>query len=235
MKSKLWQRSLGALAVAAVVPASAAVITFEELAPTLLGVGESAMSGGMTLTQTNLGFGFVDTAAAFGPQTGLDVAIPQGTMGQFYTSTNDGSVKLTSSTGAAFNIRSFDFGFAAPLTALFGPNEVAGALVVDYVTESGIAGLEIFGAASDGAGLFNMATASAAAFQSNRLTSLTFTFVSPDGSGFLVNPNLNFNQFALDNIQIPEPTSVALAVLALGLMGGMNARRAKTPSVRSSN
>jgi hypothetical protein len=225
MKSKLWQRSLGALAVAAALPASAAVITFEGLTPGLVSAGDSVVVSGMSLMQLNPGLGSIDSAAAFGPGTGLDLAAPLGTMGQFYASLNDGSVKMTSADGSAFNIRSFDFGFIAALNGLYGANEAAGALVADYVTESGSSGFEVFDAVANGDGLFSMTTASAAAFQSNRLTSVTFTFVSPDGSGFLVNPNGNLNQFALDNIQIPEPTSVALAVLALGLMGGMNARR----------
>jgi PEP-CTERM motif len=234
MKAKLWQRALGALCVAAVLPASAATVTFEDVAPGLVGTGSSVTTGGMTLTQVGVGFGVVDSAAAFGPGTGLDLAVPMATIGQFYTSLNDGSVTMVSTNGKAFSIRGFDFGFVSALGGLFRPGELAGGLFVDYTTIDGVTDFVGFEALADGAGLFSMSTVSARALQDNLLTSVRFTFLSFDGTT-LVNPNFNFNQFALDNIQVPEPTSVALAVLAIGLMGGMNARRSKTQAVRSSN
>jgi len=226
MNSRLWQNVLGAMGIALAAPVMALSVNFEGLAPGFFFPGESVVQGIATLTTQN-GIGVIDTAAAFGPGTGLDLAVPLGTQGQFYSGLNDGALTLTLVDGKPFQIRGFDFGFISPLSNLYNPGEVPGALVMSFDALDGTGGSMTwsFGGADSG-GRFSMNQVGVSPLYSTVFTRVSFFACTFDANLSCVAPNNNFNQFAIDNI-IPEPGSLALAALALGLVGGLRKRRSQ--------
>jgi PEP-CTERM motif len=230
MKPTLWQMALCAAGVAAAVasPAMASTVTMEDVAPGTFYLPDGTFSrGGATFT-VNFGTGVIDTVAAFGAGVGLDAAPPKGNDSQFFIGLNDASVTLTSSNDRVLRVMGFDFGFVAALTALFAPGEEAGAMVASYVDLAGVAGAEVwsFGAA-DARGQFSFLSTSGTGALAAGVRSVEFFACTANAAGQCVRSNGNFSQFAIDNIDIPEPGSLALAALALGIAGGVRARRAR--------
>ncbi len=231
MKFNTWRHALCACSFAAVaaVPAQATVITFDGVAPgTLLVPGDSVSLNGFTFTALD-GPGVIDTAAAFGPGTGLDLAGPSGNPGPYYIGLNDGFVRMTAVGGGTFRILGLDFGFVSALTNLFNPGAVPGFFIAAYEEASGAFDFEVFsfGAAdANGSFSFQSVTGAGVGGLANALRVVDFFACTADANGDCVAFNANFSQFALDNIQIPEPGSLALALAALGLMAGFSRRKA---------
>jgi hypothetical protein len=235
MKLSGWRSCLGAvaLAFAAVLPAQATVVTFEDVAPSVFFDGDSFVTGSLVFSIANLtglpGFGVVDNASAYS----VFANAPVGTTGQFLGLLNDGGVVVSEEFGRIFTIDSLDFGFIAPLSGLAGGGSV-GQLTALALNQYGdfVSGAWDF--ADDGAGNFVMATLGAADLGAfgGPLQIAVFAACLYDGNGvcqtFVGN---NLGQFALDNIsvQIPEPAPLALAGLALGLMM-VSRRRVQAPA-----
>jgi hypothetical protein len=231
MTFKPWQRALCAisLAAAAAVPAQAVTVSFNTVTPgTIVLPGESVTEGGYTFTAFD-GFGVVDTAAAFGPGTGLDLAGPTGNPGPFYIGLNDSYVQMRAVGGVGFTLQGFSFGFVSALTNLFNPGDVPGLLVAEYEKINGSTGSEFFSfGAADAAGKFSFRSVNAAGLGglSGSLRFVDFYACTADGSGQCAAVNSNFSQFALDTINVPEPGSLALALAALALTAGFTRRKA---------
>jgi hypothetical protein len=215
------------LGLAAALPARADVITFEGVAPSLYFDGESFNAGAMQFTLGNapglFGFGTVDTAAAYS----LFGNAPTGTQGQFLGVLNDGAVFMGAG-GGTFRLAGLDFGFIAPLSGLAGGGAV-GQLVALGLTSSGDIAQESWDFADNGLGSFSMATLGLSDMGSmgGLLTEVAFYACLYDGKGgCLAFSGDNLGQFALDNIKIPEPASLGLVALALGLLAA-GRRRAR--------
>lgn len=229
MKVPFWKLALCSVGMVLAGSALAAptVIAFEDLTPGFALPGDTVVTkDGYSVSVVN-GIGVVDTAAAYGPGTGLDLAAPVGTSGQFLSGLNDGAFTLRRADGASFHLSSFEAGFISPLTQLFGPGEYAGSLAVRYEEADGdIATILVLDAIANANGEFEMQTVSGIPELMGDLLSATFLFLTPDGSGDIVWPNANFNQFAIDNITVvPLPGTLALALLTLGVFGGLRNRR----------
>lgn len=230
MKKFLPRVALAAAALTCLGMAQAAVMTFEGVAPgSILIATESHAELGSSLT-VNTDAGVIDTAAAFGPGTGLDLAGPIGNNSQFFIGLNDASVTLTDVGGGGFGLAGFDFGFVSALTSLFQPGEAAGFLVGIYEElATGTTGVKTwsFGVA-DANGQFGFQSLGLAdmGVLYKGMRSVELFACTANDAGDCVNPNRNFGQFALDNINfVPEPGSLALVLLALGVTGGLRSRR----------
>lgn len=231
MKFKFLKSVLGAISLSALMaaPALAGVVTFEEPLPgTLVFAGEQFNSGGMNF-MTNRSFGIVDTAATFGPGSGLDLAAPKGNATQFYSGFNDSSLTMKAANGGAFRLAGLDFAFASALTDLFAPGEVPGLLVAAYMAADGATGFMTWDFdAADVSGEFNFKSLGMTDMGAlgQGVTQVDFFACTATAAGDCANGNGNFSQFAVDNIKVPEPGSLALVALALGLVGGLRKRRA---------
>jgi MYXO-CTERM domain-containing protein len=230
MKPTSWPQMLGALALAGVAaaPVHAEMINFESIAPgTILFPGDGVMQQGFSIT-TQFSPAVVDTSAAFGPGVGLDLAGPSGNATQFYIGLNDGVARLRASNGRVFRVAGFDYGFVSALTNLFNPGDVPGLLVADYVTSAGGTGFELFSfGAADVNGDFAFRSAGAAEMGALGMgvTQVDFFACTADANGNCAAVNVNFSQFALDNVSvIPNPASLALAALGLGLLAATRRR-----------
>ena len=229
MKSKLWKNALGALGIALATPVMAFPIDFETVPTNFYMTGDSFTQGAASMSVQS-GVGVVDTAAAFGPGLGLDLAVPLGTQGQFYSGLNDGGLTLTSIDSSPFKLFSLDFSFISPLTNLYAPGDVPGKLVMAYTAVGGAGSMSWNFGAADASGKFSMGTLMDPALNAPSYLSVSFSACTFDGLGGCLAPNGNFNQFALDNISaVPEPTPVVLALTALvfGLGRRLLARRAR--------
>jgi len=221
------------LATALAVPALASTLSFEGVrAGTILFPGDSINEGGFELTAT-YSASVVDTPAAFGAGTGLDLAAPLGNPTQFFIGLNDAGISLKSSDGSVFGLAGFDFGFVSALVGLFNPGEEAGLFLADYTKEDGSTGFDAwsFGAA-DADGKFSFISAGLADMGglASGIREVEFYACTFDIAGACTFGD-NFSQFALDNIRInvpagtvPLPGTLALTLLALGLAGGLRAR-----------
>lgn len=230
MKKFLPRLALAAAALTFLGMPQAAVMTMESIAPgSILFAGDSYVEVGHSLT-VNFDASVIDTSAAFGPGVGLDLAGPLGNGSQFFIGLNDASVTLMAVGGGSFGLGGFDFGFVSALTDLFLPGEAAGFLVGLYEeAATGNTGVKSwsFGVA-DSTGQFAFQSLGLAdmGVLSNGMRSIELFACTANAAGNCVNPNQNFGQFALDNINfVPEPGSLALVVLALGLTGGLRGRR----------
>lgn len=235
MQLTLWKRTLCAAGLALVIasPAQAliTVATFEDITPNFFLPPEAIAQGAYTFTVT-AGLGVVDTSAAFGAGSGLDLAGPTGNASKFFIGLNDASMRLRATDSSAFWLRGLDFGFVSALTQLFAPGQNPGQLVASYETQGGSFGTLSwsFGNASAG-GTFSFRSLGLAdmAPLSGGLRQIDFSACTYDLALACVNPNSNFSQFAMDNISVsnvPEPGSLLLMALGLGLVGNRIRRRA---------
>lgn len=208
-------------------PAKADVSTvdFESTEARLYLDQESIVDQGFRFTVLG-DFAAVDTAAS------CFVAVcPSGNDTQFYQGFNDSRVSLARTDGLAFQLLAFDAGFIAPVP--LEPMTDVGALQMHAVAADGHAIDRTFLfdlSGEDGAVPF----ASYGSLQQplgnmGWLRSVEFFACTWDADNTCSNPNQNLGQFALDNLvlqPVPEPSTLALAALGLGVLAWRNRRRA---------
>lgn len=208
--------------------ARAGIVTFDDAALAFQGDGGYLVSGGFRFTQAGDfgGVADVETFALFGNA-------PLGNATQFYAGFNDSAVTMTRDGGGSFRLAGLAYGFVAPLGGdVVAPGVEPGALVLQALAADGEAyrfSASWGRADDDGRFAFHVLDAGGLGRLGGiDLLSLSFSACTIDSAGDCVAPYLNLNQFAIDDIAVvPEPSALALALLALGAgLGGAPVRRA---------
>ena len=214
---------LGALCLHGAQAGSVAVtVDFDD--PALVNLyfpGDSFTQSGMRMT-TDFDFGTVDTAAALG------TLAPSGNATQFYFNGNDGALFLEQEQGLSFSLTGFSAAFVPQSPASTQPTVIAAV------------GFDAAGAAVTGLAWLFAPQAASGRYQfgvyDNPLDFADFTglssvvFFSCSLNGPCDDPTNNNGQFAIDDIRVsvvPEPSSVGLTLLALGLLAGSQRRRSR--------
>ena len=203
--------ALSALSALCALPAHADIISFEAAATAgLYFPGDSFSEGAFRLTALN-DFGIVDTAAALGTQA------PTGNATQFYFASNNGALRVASTSGLGLNLA----GFSAAFVALDPPSLQSTVLVARGTLQNNSTVTASFAFGSSSSTNFPFVSysgASLAAF--SNLRQVEFFACSWVGGVACSEPTANNGQFAIDNINVsvvPEPGAAVL--LALGLAG----------------
>lgn len=227
----LWKQALGVLCLAAALaaPAQADLIDFESASPgTFLFSGTTFTEGGINI-ELNGDFGVIDTVAAFGSGANLlDLAPPRGNDTKFLSVLNDSFLVVSAGNGQSFRLAGMQFGYIAPLTGLFAPGESAGLLLAEYLAADGSLGLQTwdFGQA-DANGEFGFLSVGLGGMGAlaGGVQAVAFAACAYDGSGGCLINSGGLSQFAIDNLVVPEPASLPLALAAFGLALAMRGSR----------
>lgn len=216
---------LAAAAVTACAAASASVVTFEGLDPTIYATGDSFANGGANLTV--VGGNFFSGALINGsdPNTCSVAACPTGNASKYFAGLNDGGLNVAA--GGGITITSLDFGFLAP-TPVPGLSGF-GRLVVEGIFADGSSyytSTEFSG--SDANGNFGFKHWNLGdGFSNYRFASVNVFACLYSAQGSCVSPADNQAQFGVDNIDytVPEPGSLALVGLSLAGLAAARRRR----------
>lgn len=204
------------------MPARAALVDFEDVAPTLFSASSIA-SGGFDFASAGTGFSGVDSAGAF-----VFGNAPVNADGQFLFMLNGDGMVMRESTGERFYLRGFDASFIAPLGGI-GAGILPGELHLAGKQKDGTILTDVVSfSASDANGDFSFGSFGSGALTNQWLLEVGFAACIYQNDGSCSFDALDTPpQFALDNINahVPEPASALLVILALGVAGAAARRR----------
>jgi hypothetical protein len=214
--------------LALTLPAQAALITFDSgttydgaLFAPLMNHTAYVEQNGYVIGMYSTKAGALDTDLVGSLVDGTDVAntcsglvCPTNNNTQFMVALNDGLPDITLATGAAFDVQ----GFRASYVAAAGDVIQATALILRLVGFDAVGGVvftEDFGLAGPTNGVYSFRNYTVSgANKSKQINELAFYGYACDVTGNCSRA-LDKAQFAIDDIAVPEPTSLALVGLAL--------------------
>ena len=213
---KVFNLALTIAVAAACSSASAGVLTFEGITPTVNGDGEIIQNGYETITTRGMG-AIIDGTD---PDRCDVLVCPAGST--YYAALNDGGVSFGLS-GSAFNLSGLDFAFLLPVDSRIG-------FSVGQLIATGRDGTSLLSVSQDFAmqvnGKYGFAhwNFDGSTFGQSRFTEVTFSACLYTDTLACVNPAGNQAQFAIDNIAfVPEPGTMPL--FGLSLLGMLAAYR----------
>lgn len=216
LKSLISALSLGLFALSA----SAAPVNFEDVTPTLVS-GSSVSSQGYKLTSSGNGFSGVDNASGFSAMGNA----PANANSQFLFALNNDRITLSREDGQKFSLFGFDAAFIPPYGGI-GANIDAGELWLLGDTGNGMVADAFWFGLSDQDGSWNMSAYQTQNLLNTAVSSITFLACVYDDTGCnFSSDQFVLPQFALDNLNVPEPGTLVLAALALGAVGVTRRRR----------
>lgn len=215
------KKLIGALSLGlSALTASAAPVNFEDVTPTLFSAS-SVTSQGYKLTSAGDGFSGVDTAAGFSAMGNA----PSNANSQFLYALNNDRVTLSREDGQKFSLFGFDAGFIAPYGGI-GVDIDAGELWLVGDTGNGMVADGFWFGLSDQTGNWNLNNYQTQNLLNVSVFSITFLACVYDDTGCnFTSDQIVLPQFALDNLNVPEPGTLVLAALALGAVGVTRRRR----------
>lgn len=244
MKKLLTKSALAAAALACLGSAHATLITFDEpilspfAAPPLFAHGDEFYQGGFWIDPFSNAAGAQVGDLVGALVDGSDVAntcwsvtCPTNNATNFYTGLNDGALVMGHTTAPNFKVSGFDASFVGAGGLSLPP--VAGLLRLQGAKADGTGFLtQTFQLAGpDANGALNFAHYNTSGAFASTLFSYMYIFgFACNAQGSCSAFSSDLGQFALDNIdvtQVPEPTSIALAALGLGLAAVAGKRRRK--------
>lgn len=216
LKSLIGALGLGLSALSA----SAAPVNFEDVTPTLVS-GSSVTSQGYKLTSSGSGFSGVDNAVGFSAMGNA----PANASSQFLYALNNDRITLSREDGQKFSLFGFEAAFIPPYGGI-GANIDAGELWLFGDTGNGMLADGFWFGLSDQNGSWNLNSYKTNNLFDTSVFSITFAACIYDDSGCnFSSDQLVLPQFALDNLNVPEPGTLVLAALALGAVGVTRRRR----------
>lgn len=224
---KLMKKALALAALAACGTASAGLLTFDDLAPTIYAGGDLVSQTDVSATVLGDPAGFAGALANGADPFSCSVtACPGGNASNYFAGLNDGGLNLSAG-GRFVSLKSLDFSFVGPMPITGLAN--FGQLVVEGLGLDGNTVVESreFGAA-DANGEFSFASWDlSAGFASTWFSGVNVYACLYTANGDCVNPAGNQAQFAVDNLAyaVPEPSSIALVGLSLAGLAALRRRR----------
>lgn len=214
---------LGALCLPAAHAGTVTVnVDFDD--PALTGLyfaGDSFVQSGMTMTAA-FDFGTVDAAAALG------AVAPSGNSTQFFFNANDGALFVAQEQGLTFGLDGFSAAFVPLSPASTQPTVMAA--VGFNASGSAVAAMAWLFAPQGSNGRYPFARYDDPLDLADFTGLSSLAFFACSLAGPCDDPTNNNGQFAIDDIQVtvvPEPSSIALTLVALGLLVRSQRRRVR--------
>jgi hypothetical protein len=234
--------------LAAIAPAGATMLTFDQQVPDVLEDGANLLESGYRLDVLNGPVAAeLDLHGIAGailnpadPYSCALVSCPSGDGSKFYAGLNDGGVRLSRADGQAFKLDHLDFAFLTPLPVDDG---IYGKLVLTGMGAGGSSvtlALDLPG--QDGYGNFVFASASLGSFAAAQFSSIAISACVFDEDGGCVNswdqPAFGLANFAIDNVgvsAVPEPSAWMLLLGGLGTVAALRRRAGKAGMAKQVN
>lgn len=225
---KFLKNALLIAAIAATGAASAAVITFDNVEPTVYSDGEAFVDGLNTLTA--LGSNFAGATVGTSDRFACDMFVcPTGNASGFYMGLNDSGLSVKFTDGGPIRLTGLDYAFVLPVPMFI--DAAVGRLQITGIAANGrLSNISKDFSGQDANGDYRFTHWNIGGqFGQTDFTSIVFNACIYDADGACSSQSMNLAQFAIDNIAVAVPEPSSWLLMGLGLLGlGAIARRQKS-------